>query len=61
MLINNKGDVGRTLKDMANSQTVKNTIIAAGVAGVTSYTDGWGTTCKPVLSQEELAFLLSTR
>jgi hypothetical protein len=44
MLINNKGDVGRTLKDMANSQTVKNTIIAAGVAGVTSYTDGWGTT-----------------
>jgi hypothetical protein len=44
MLINNKGDIGKTLKDMANSQTVKNTIIAAGVAGVTSYTDAWGTT-----------------
>jgi filamentous hemagglutinin len=44
MLINNKGDVGKTLKDMANSETVKNTIIAAGVAGMTSYTDTWGTT-----------------
>ena len=44
MLINNKGDVGKTLKDMANSQTVKNTIIAAGVAGMTSYTDTWGST-----------------
>jgi filamentous hemagglutinin len=43
-LVNNKGDVGKTLKEMGNSQTVKNMIIAAGVAGVTTYTADWGRT-----------------
>ena len=42
--INNKGDIGKTLKEMGNSSTVKNMLIAAGVAGVTSYTDSWGRT-----------------
>jgi filamentous hemagglutinin len=43
-LINNKGDVGKTLKELGNSHTVKNMIIAAGVAGVTAYTADWGRT-----------------
>jgi filamentous hemagglutinin len=43
-LINNKGDVGKTLKELGNSHTVKNMIIAAGVAGVTTYTADWGRT-----------------
>jgi filamentous hemagglutinin len=43
-LINNKGDVGKTLKQLGSSHTVKNMIIAAGVAGVTTYTDSWGRT-----------------
>jgi filamentous hemagglutinin len=43
-LINNKGDVSKTLKELGSSQTVKNMIIAAGVAGFTSYTDSWGNT-----------------
>ena len=43
-LINNKGDVGKTLKQLGSSSTVKNMIIAAGVAGVTTYTDSWGRT-----------------
>ena len=43
-LINNKGDVGKTLKELGSSNTVQNMIVAAGVAGVTSYTDNWGTT-----------------
>jgi filamentous hemagglutinin len=43
-LVNNKGDVGKTLKEMGNSQTVKNMIIAAGVAGVTTHTADWGRT-----------------
>ena len=34
----------KTLKEMGNSQTVKNMIIAAGVAGVTTYTADWGRT-----------------
>jgi hypothetical protein len=46
-LINNKGDVGKTLKEMGNSQTVKSMIIAAGVAGVTTYTADWGRTLTP--------------
>ena len=43
-LINNKGDIGKTLKELGSSQTVKTMLIAAGVAGVTSYTDTWGNT-----------------
>lgn len=43
-LINNKGDIGKTLMELGNSNTVKNMLIAAGVAGVTSYTEKWGTT-----------------
>jgi filamentous hemagglutinin len=43
-LINNKGDVGKTLKELGNSNTVKNMIIAAGVAGVATYTADWGRT-----------------
>ena len=46
-LINNKGDVGKTLKDLGKSDTVKNMLIAAGVAGVTTYTDSWGRTLTP--------------
>ena len=46
-LINNKGDVGKTLKELGNSHTVKNMIIAAGVAGVTTYTADWGRTLTP--------------
>ncbi len=46
-LINNKGDVGKTLKELGNSHTVKNMIIAAGVAGVTTYTSDWGRTLTP--------------
>jgi filamentous hemagglutinin len=46
-LINNKGDVGKTLKELGNSHTVKNMLIAAGVAGVTTYTDSWGRTLTP--------------
>jgi hypothetical protein len=40
-LINNKGDVGKTLKELASSQTVKATIAAALTAGVL---DGLGAT-----------------
>jgi large exoprotein involved in heme utilization and adhesion len=43
-LINNKGDIGKTLRDLGRSSTVKNMTVAAGAAGVTSYTDAWGTT-----------------
>ncbi len=43
-LVNNKGDVGKTFKEMGSSHTVKNMIIAAGVAGVTTYTADWGRT-----------------
>ena len=46
-LNNNKGDVGKTLNDLASSHTVKNMRIAAGVAGVTTYTDSWGRTLTP--------------
>ena len=46
-LINNKGDVGKTLKELGSSDTVKNMLIAAGVAGVTTYTDSWGRTLTP--------------
>ena len=46
-LINNKGDIGKTLKDLGNSQTVKNMIISAGVAGVATYTADWGRTLTP--------------
>jgi filamentous hemagglutinin len=46
-LINNKGDVGKTLNDLGSSHTVKNMLIAAGVAGVTTYTDSWGRTLTP--------------
>jgi filamentous hemagglutinin len=46
-LINNKGDVGKTLNDLSSSHTVKNMLIAAGVAGVTTYTDSWGRTLTP--------------
>ena len=46
-LINNKGDVGKTLDDLGSSHTVKNMLIAAGVAGVTTYTDSWGRTLTP--------------
>jgi filamentous hemagglutinin len=46
-LINNKGDIGKTLKELGSSEMVKNMIIAAGVAGVTSYTDSWGRTLTP--------------
>jgi filamentous hemagglutinin len=45
--INNKGDLGKTLSDLGSSHTVKNMIIAAGVAGVTTYTDSWGRTLTP--------------
>ena len=43
-LVNNRGDVGKTLKDLGSSNTVKNMVIAAGVAGVATYTDAWGRT-----------------
>ncbi|WP_373747261.1 DUF637 domain-containing protein [Neisseria dentiae] len=33
-LINNKGDIGKTLKELGRSQTVKNTAVAAATAGV---------------------------
>jgi filamentous hemagglutinin family protein len=46
-LINNKGDIGKTLKEMGTSQTVKSMVIAAGVAGVTTYTANWGRTLTP--------------
>jgi filamentous hemagglutinin len=40
--INNKGNLSKTFEDLASSNTVKNMVIAAGVAGITSYTDTWG-------------------
>ena len=46
-LINNNGDIGKTLKEMGTSQTVKSMVIAAGVAGVTTYTADWGRTLTP--------------
>ena len=36
--------MGKTLKQLGKSDTVKKMLIAAGVAGVTSYTDNWGRT-----------------
>jgi filamentous hemagglutinin len=66
-LINNKGDIGKTLKDLGNSQTVKNMIISAGVAGVATYTADWGRTLTPNgnsivtdWSQRSQAYLINT-
>jgi filamentous hemagglutinin len=66
-LINNKGDIGKTLRDLGRSSTVKNMIVAAGVAGVNSYTDAWGTTLTnngnrivTDWSQRSQAYLLNT-
>ncbi|WP_174232596.1 DUF637 domain-containing protein, partial [Neisseria meningitidis] len=35
-LINNKGDVGKTLKELGRSRTVKNLVVAAATAGVSN-------------------------
>ncbi|MCQ9327762.1 DUF637 domain-containing protein, partial [Neisseria dentiae] len=35
-LINNKGDIGKTLKELGRSRTVKNIVVAAATAGVSN-------------------------
>ena len=66
-LVNNKGDIGKTLRDLGRSSKVKNMIVAAGAAGVTSYTDAWRTTLTDNgnrivtdWSQRSQAYLLNT-
>jgi filamentous hemagglutinin len=43
-LVNNKGDIGKTLEDLGNSDTVKAVVGSMLIAGVASYTDMWGRT-----------------
>lgn len=36
MLINNKGDISKTLKQLASSESIRNVVTAAFTAGLTS-------------------------
>jgi filamentous hemagglutinin len=41
---NYSGDIGKTLRTLASTDTVKSALFAAAVAGSMAYTDTWGTT-----------------
>jgi filamentous hemagglutinin len=43
-LVNNGGDIGRTLAQMGSEQSVKSILIAMGVGATDAYTGEWGTT-----------------
>ena len=43
-LINNKGDIGATLKELGSQESVKQVILSAIVAGVAAETSSWGRT-----------------
>ncbi|TBV02118.1 DUF637 domain-containing protein, partial [Stutzerimonas kirkiae] len=40
--VNNKGDLGAVLKDVTSSDALKGYVTSAAIAGLGSYTEGWG-------------------
>ncbi len=43
-LVNNGGDIGKTLQQLGSEQSIKSTLIAMGVGATDAYTSEWGTT-----------------
>jgi filamentous hemagglutinin len=66
-LVNTQGNLGQTLKNTFSGDALKGYAVAAGVAGLTSYTDMWGREMTPSgntrlidLSERAKAYALNT-